>query len=372
MARVDKHRTPPVNKMSRDWMSIVLMVAIVFGLLGVVGIDEIAGKIFFGVIGIAALLLFIRRTSKKRTEHYKTNHQADHVSQVSSTPVTPYNLQNPINASVSPELPFRISLKQTSDYGTKETVIHSPSFFPSTETAPQVAQKTETTRPTSQLEKPQTPPMSAMQSNQIALPPQSWGMPLAYQYIDKVCIDPNNPPLLDLITIGDEITFQQEPQNPYDNRAVIIQTKKQKLGYVYKSNIQDMINDFKAKDLMVLGYIYDIYPHDYTIKYLIGFYCFKRPKGKVLGRGKLISNRSKDAQENISYCKRYEPLSIEPDEDKPTYKVLADGVFVGKLPKGMIDFVDYATFFVDDIEEAEDGKCHITVAAYQLDEPAIQ
>ncbi len=46
---------------------------------------------------------------------------------------------------------------------------------------------------------------------------------------------------------GATITLMQEPENPYDDRAVALYADKQKIGYLYRNRLQDMANDFIVK-----------------------------------------------------------------------------------------------------------------------------
>ncbi|MGI6634218.1 MAG: hypothetical protein ACOX7B_03480 [Christensenellales bacterium] len=366
MARTNNQSKKAPSKQGRDNLKTIFIVVFVIGVFGIISVPEVEGKAFSLVMAVASGFLYWRKYKSTAKQEKDQPDQLLRQFQYQPTPHTTsaaYDTHNSINTPITPEVPNKDSVQRVKPLENTDTAPYTPPYSPPIQTI------SHTDHTPSQPEKQIKPQKPTISSEQVVLPPKSWGEPLAYQYIEKVCIDTNNPPRLDLIAIGDEITFQQEPHNPFDAKAVVIQTKTQKLGYVYKSNVQDMINDFKDRGQMVLGYVYDIYPADYTIKYLIGFYCFKRPKGKIVARGKLVANRSKDAQENVSYSKRYEPLSIEYDDEKAAYNVLAGGLFIGRLPKAMVSLADNAAFFVDSVEEDEDGKYHIIVAAYMMDEP---
>lgn len=314
MARVDKHRTPPAIKMSKDWMSIVLMVAIVFGLLGVVGIDEIAGKIFFGVIGIAALLLFIRRTSKKRIERYKTNHQADHVSQVSSTPVTPYNPQNPMNTHTNMQ--------------PKES------------------------RPC----KPE-------------LPTTSCGFPMKYSYEPQIAFAPGQIPDFRLIALGDDLVFTPEPENTYDPNAIVISNKHQKLGYVFQGNMQEMIHDYQKRGDSVIGKVSDIDFNALKIKYLIGFYKEKRRwRPAPYDTALLTGNTSEEIQDNISMMNIGDVVTVDYDYEKERYEVHDGGwSIIGYLPKKLEKYADEEVeFVIDEIGTKDNDKYFVCIAVYPV------
>lgn len=77
---------------------------------------------------------------------------------------------------------------------------------------------------------------------------------LCYQYEDGIC-------LLDgaIEFIGGKggktLSFVQETDNPHDNNAIAIYFDDVKLGYVFRGNIQDMLNDWILHGHYFFGYI---------------------------------------------------------------------------------------------------------------------
>lgn len=92
---------------------------------------------------------------------------------------------------------------------------------------------------------------------------------LAYEYEEKIAI-----PQTELITGngGKKITFKQEPDNEYDNRAVALYLGDAKIGYIYRGRTQDMVNDWINRDDFFWGYINKIDVANSTATYKIGFY----------------------------------------------------------------------------------------------------
>lgn len=48
----------------------------------------------------------------------------------------------------------------------------------------------------------------------------------------------------DLLLYGESVDIEQEPDNEYDDRAVAVMHLGDKIGYIYRGRLQDMINDF--------------------------------------------------------------------------------------------------------------------------------
>lgn len=70
----------------------------------------------------------------------------------------------------------------------------------------------------------------------------------------------------------EDLVFKQEPDNPYDAKAVAIYLKNSKIGYVYRGRVQDMINDWIKRGEEFAGYICKYSLKDKKASYRIGFY----------------------------------------------------------------------------------------------------
>lgn len=104
------------------------------------------------------------------------------------------------------------------------------------------------------------------------LPEKSNGYVLKYVYERDICfIDKENINLV-IDNAGKQIEFEKEPDNPYDENAVKINFNGFKLGYVYKGQTQDMINDWIDRQWPTCAYInrYDI--NEGKATYKVGFY----------------------------------------------------------------------------------------------------
>lgn len=66
--------------------------------------------------------------------------------------------------------------------------------------------------------------------------------------------------------------FDSEPENPCDPSAVIIKHGSNKIGYVYKGQFQDMINDWLQRDHHIFANISEVDYTNHKIFYQLTFY----------------------------------------------------------------------------------------------------
>lgn len=69
----------------------------------------------------------------------------------------------------------------------------------------------------------------------------------------KVCIITTERPNFRNIKLGENVLLVPEPTNPYDRNAVVILSKSQKLGYIYRNGIQDILNEKFREGCVVVG-----------------------------------------------------------------------------------------------------------------------
>lgn len=111
------------------------------------------------------------------------------------------------------------------------------------------------------------------QENTKRVPNVLGGERLAYFYTDvkiftKLCL-----PQVRVDLNGAELQFKQEPENEYDKKAVAIYTMSgEKIGYLYKGKIQDMVNDYLRLGLPVWGAVSLIDTDDNRYEIAITFY----------------------------------------------------------------------------------------------------
>ena len=75
------------------------------------------------------------------------------------------------------------------------------------------------------------------------------------------------------ISIGEKVNLVQEPDNPYDSKAIaIFANDGNRLGYVYRGNMQEMINDFLNRNGIVIAEISDINFEEYQLYINLSFY----------------------------------------------------------------------------------------------------
>jgi hypothetical protein len=73
---------------------------------------------------------------------------------------------------------------------------------------------------------------------------------LAYSYADVLVVGTDfipNKEILNTLDIGNVIALQAEPENTYDSYAVAFYKGNDKIGYIRKGTLQDMIHDFMKR-----------------------------------------------------------------------------------------------------------------------------
>ncbi len=97
-----------------------------------------------------------------------------------------------------------------------------------------------------------------------------------YQNVD-VCIIKGQEPNFDNLRINDFVTMEIEHYNPYDSKAILLSVGFDKIGYLYRSKLKDMVYDFLARNDSVEAYISDI--SDNSIKINIALFKLHRYDG---------------------------------------------------------------------------------------------
>ena len=94
------------------------------------------------------------------------------------------------------------------------------------------------------------------------------GWHLAYSYNHKLCIvKGESAPGKD--KVGSELSFIPEPDNEFDKLAVKVCIGSERIGYVYRSDHQDMIHDYINRGWLVKG---KLVSSGNDARYAIGFY----------------------------------------------------------------------------------------------------
>ncbi len=311
MARTDRRtkNTPPKRGASNlnKWA----IGAFVIGVIGLVAIDELAGKLFFLLVAAVGGFLFAR----------------PYIMKGKSKPSDPQPLQQ-----FSPAPPASV---QSSSTQGRAQAQEAPNYY-------------------------NQAPM---------LPNEVDGIPLAYQYQDNG-IAMADQVVKDFASIkpGYAITFVPEPTNQYDPKAIQMHWKHGMLGYVYRGQMQDMIHDFMQQGLPIVAVVHSVDPMAKRITYSIAFYRNKRSmfRGAPVATGKLTSSAGQEAQDNISLCEEGEELTVLYDYEKERYEVEASTGFIGCLPKKLEQYGEAATYIIDELGETDAGKGYVIVGVYEL------
>ena len=155
------------------------------------------------------------------------------------------------------------------------------------------------------------------------------------------------------IKVGEELKLVQEPDNQYDNRAVaILNLKDEKVGYLYKGWLQDMVNDFIKKDdpFFVLA------EREPFKSIIIGFYK-RTPKNSMF---KLTGNFKQEMHENISLCSVGDQVDLDYNDEKDNYEVTSQGLEIGYVSSSKINNNSYEAY-IHDIQENDNDKYIVTI-----------
>lgn len=67
------------------------------------------------------------------------------------------------------------------------------------------------------------------------------------------------------LKLDDYIEFMLEPSNPYDSKAVLLLHDDNKIGYLYRGKIKDLVYDFINQDKTVIAFIDSVNGFNYTV-----------------------------------------------------------------------------------------------------------
>lgn len=160
-----------------------------------------------------------------------------------------------------------------------------------------------------------------------------------------------------------------EPDNPFDAEAVAIYCEADKIGYMNKGKLRDMLKDFACDDekefLAVSRYWEDKPAFD------LFFYRSARAALDLLSRRpnmkeySLTANKNEDTQDNISLCQVGEPIDVIFDPESERYDAEVNGLFIGRFPASASKYLEkYGRFdmMVSEIDEDDEtGKYSVRV-----------
>ena len=167
---------------------------------------------------------------------------------------------------------------------------------------------------------------------------------LVYEYEENIFLNDNAVSILQGKG-GAKITFVSEPENPYDSSAVLILLDGQKIGYVYRGKVQDMINDWLKRNDYFIGYINKYSIENNKATYKIGFYKplsiyeNKRfPLTKVTKRPDEFTHYSR--YEKLCECEDGDFVLIEQNYEDNYIVTTEFADEIGELPKSAIAFIE--------------------------------
>ncbi len=162
----------------------------------------------------------------------------------------------------------------------------------------------------------------------------------------------------------------QEPNNPYDNRAVGLMLNERIVGYLYRGKLQDMANDWLTKKKPVRAQITACIRDKQRAEITLVFYDLSRyekylAKYPNARKYRLTGNTREEMQDNISLCSSGDECSIDYDFEKDKYLV-SSGADIGYLPASAAkrieeDGEDAYNIFVADTDYDDRGKNIISV-----------
>lgn len=201
------------------------------------------------------------------------------------------------------------------------------------------------------------------------------GQFLCYEYEENVCLIEDS---FDAIVGngGKQITFEFEPENEYDSKAVALYVEGKKIGYVYRGKIQDMIHSYYKQGRKICGYLNKYSAAEKTATYKIGFYkpaeSFESKQFSLTKTTKKIDEYTTRA-ENLSFCKEGDVLTVENESViEDNYVVYVDGYAeIGELPKSAVNFINENNprkiyGILNTVEEDENGKLKAKITVYLI------
>lgn len=201
------------------------------------------------------------------------------------------------------------------------------------------------------------------------------GQFLCYEYEKNVCLLDDS---FDAIVGngGKQITFEFEPENEFDSKAVALYVEGKKIGYVYRDQTQDMIHSYYKQGRMICGYLNKYSVAEKTATYKIGFYkpaeYFENKQFSLVKTSKRIDEYT-TRSENLSFCNEGDVLTIECDSfADDSYVVYADGYAeIGELPKSAVNFIEENNprkiyGILNSCEEDDNGKLKAKITVYLI------
>lgn len=146
----------------------------------------------------------------------------------------------------------------------------------------------------------------------------------------------------DFSMIGSEALLISEPTNEYDENAIYVSWNDNKLGYIPRNRLQDMVHDFRKKDKPIYSVISNLTIDEESetvdnVFLYIGFYTNISEDFKNCDTisSKLTKTSKKDffgtnRQENIEFAKEGDVVTLEYSYESESYVAYLDGSELGE------------------------------------------
>ncbi len=150
---------------------------------------------------------------------------------------------------------------------------------------------------------------------------------------------------------GKEIKFVPEPKNEYDEKAIAIYLGENKIGYVNKGLVQDMIHDYTKKRWKFVGHINKYSISDRRITYKIGFYV---PFDQFEERSFSLKKITGDRKDNISTLDEGDGISVDYESVDDCFIVYNDAYEdIGVAPKSEGKYLEECEDIVGYVDSVE-------------------
>lgn len=162
-----------------------------------------------------------------------------------------------------------------------------------------------------------------------------WLSKYTYDFVELFRPDPGFSELFEY----DVLDVLQDPQNEYDNKAIVFKFHGNTIGYLYRGTLQDMANDYFSNGYEVHAQVQKVEDHKVFVKL---FFC--QPRSVLLEpvkpfRVKLVANQNAEMQDNLSYCSVSDEIFVEMDSDTNRYLVSVDNLDIGYIPNSKQDYL---------------------------------
>lgn len=202
----------------------------------------------------------------------------------------------------------------------------------------------------------------------IDIPKEIDGQPLKYKYFDvKICVisgqEPDYSNIIERLKVVPVVTtLELETDNEYDNQAVKVMDGQNKLGYLYKGKLKDMVYDYLTKNRPIFSCLSTMDLDTYEMKMFIGLYYLK--PYSMSTTFKLTANTNSEMQDELMCCSVGSELTFRYDYDKEKYCFTNFGD-IGYAPKSKNELLEQIEYdcraTVEEIDTNDNGKYYVVV-----------